>query len=397
MRRIWLIGLLFCVLGMSAQSVKQDSVRVYFRQGQSVVDLQYRDNAQNFARLSELYRQYANRSEYWLKGIRIVSSASPEGSFRLNQRLSEKRADAVLQFLKLHSELDSTLLKVNPLGEDWQGLRHWVESMPDVPHRDAVLRSLDAYPHGQEGEWDLKRIAGGEAYRYIYQHIYPLLRQTHVVFDVRTLPPCPDSVYTLEHPAIYSAPLVRLPMEVVREDTTFTFAVKSNLLYDAVTALNVEVEVPIKNHWSVMVEHVFPWWETGNKYCLQLLETGVEGRYWFSDNRWHSQKLQGHFAGAYAMSGKYDFQWDHDLCYQGTFWSAGATYGYAKKISRLFQLEFSVSLGYMSTEFQHYQPSIDYEQLYGDLEGKRRISYWGPTKLKVSLVMPIHLKWRRKM
>lgn len=396
MRRIWLIGLLFCVLGMSAQSVKQDSVRVYFRQGQSVVDLHYRDNAQNFARLSELYRLYANRSEYWLKGIRIVSSASPEGSFRLNQRLSEKRADAVLQFLKLHSELDTTLLKVNPLGEDWPGLRYWVESMPGVPHRDAVLRSLDAYPQGQEGEWDLKRIAGGEAYRYLYNNVYPLLRQTHVVFDVRTLPSCPQPVYTLEHPTIYSAPLVRLPMEVVREDTTFTFAIKSNLLYDAVTALNVEVEVPIKNHWSVMVEHVFPWWETGNKYCLQLLETGVEGRYWFSDNRWHSQKLQGHFAGAYAMSGKYDFQWDRDLCYQGTFWSAGATYGYAKKISRLFQLEFSVSLGYMSTEFQHYQPSIDYEQLYGDLEGKRRISYWGPTKLKVSLVMPIHLKWRRK-
>lgn len=397
MRRIWLIGLLFCVVGMSAQSVKQDSVRVYFRQGQSVVDLHYRDNALNFARLSELYRLYANRSEYWLKGIRIVSSASPEGSFRLNQRLSEKRADAVLQFLKLHSELDSTLLKVNPLGEDWQGLRHWIESMPGVPERDAVLRSLDAYPHGQEGEWDLKRIAGGEAYRYLYKHIYPLLRQTHVVFDVRTLPPCPDPVYTLEHPTIYSAPLVRLPMEVVREDSTFTFAVKSNLLYDAVTALNVEVEVPIRNHWSVMVEHVFPWWETGNKYCLQLLETGVEGRYWFSDNRWHSQKLQGHFAGAYAMSGKYDFQWDRDLCYQGRFWSAGVTYGYTKKISRLFRLELSASLGYLSTKYQHYQPSVDYEQLYGDLEGKRKISYIGPTKLKVSLVMPIHLKGRRKM
>lgn len=386
--------MLFCVVGMSAQSVKQDSVRVYFRQGQSVVDLRYRDNAQNFARLSELYRQYANRSEYWLKGIRIVSSASPEGSFRLNQRLSEKRAGAVLQFLKLHSEIDSTLLKVNPLGEDWQGLRHWVESMPDVLHRDAVLRSLDAYPHGQEGEWDLKRIAGGEAYRYLYKHIYPLLRQTHVVFDVRTLPPCPQPVYTLEHPTIYSAPLVRLPMEVVREDTTFTFAVKSNLLYDAVTALNVELEVPIKNHCSVMVEHVFPWWETGNKYCLQLLETGVEGRYWFSDNRWHSQKLQGHFVGAYVMSGKYDLQWDEDLCYQGKGWSVGLTYGYSMPIAKWCHLEFALSVGYLRTRYQHYQPSPDYEHLYRDPSKAGNLSVIGPTKLKVSLVVPINLTWR---
>lgn len=199
----------------------------------------------------------------------------------------------------------------------------------------------------------------------------------------------------MEKPRFKPVPVV-LPPVPVKEDT-LTWAVKSNLLFDALTALNVEVEIPIKNHWSVMVEHVFPWWETGNKYCLQLLETGVEGRYWFRNNRWHSQKLQGHFVGAYAMSGKYDFQNDHNLCYQGRFWSTGATYGYIKRISRLFRLELSVSLGYLRTQYQHYQPSIDYEHLYRDPEGERKISYIGPTKLKVSLVMPIYIKWRRKM
>ena len=47
-------------------------------------------------------------------------------------------------------------------------------------------------------------------------------------------------------------------------------ALKTNLLFDAVTALNFEVEVPIGKRFSVMVEDVFPWWETGNKYWVCL-------------------------------------------------------------------------------------------------------------------------------
>ena len=190
----------------------------------------------------------------------------------------------------------------------------------------------------------------------------------------------------MEKPHFKPVPVAPPVMEV---KDTLMLAVKSNLLFDAVTALNVEVEVPIGNHWSVMMEDVFPWWEKDNKYCFQLLEMGVEGRYWFRNNKYHSQKLKGHFTGAYVMSGKYDFQWDTDLCYQGEFWSAGLTYGYSRKISRRFNLELSASLGYLSAGYRHYFPASDYEVLYRD-EKHGRIGYWGLTKLKVSLVMPIY-------
>jgi len=183
MRTFVMIGMLFCVLCSSAQ-VKRDSVRVYFRQGKSVVDLRYLNNTSHFSLLAERYRQYSRNPQYWLKGIRIVSSASPEASFSLNDRLSQKRADAVLHFLKSKSWLDGSMLQVQPLGEDWKGLRRLVETDPNVPSREAVLESLERYPDGQEGEWDLKQIADGQSYRYLYNQIYPLLRQTNVVFDV---------------------------------------------------------------------------------------------------------------------------------------------------------------------------------------------------------------------
>ena len=174
-------------------------------------------------------------------------------------------------------------------------------------------------------------------------------------------------------------------------------AVKTNLLYDAVTALNVEVEVPIGRHFSVMVEDVFPWWETKNKYCFQMWEMGLEGRYWFKgwdpDGR---EKLRGLFAGVYAMSSKYDFQWDRDINLQGEYWSAGVSAGYAMPIGRRkrVNLEFSLAVGPMHTVFRHYQPTQSYDKLIRDpynagIDYKTGQWYFGPTKAKVSLVVPI--------
>ena len=398
-----------CLIGLALQGAAQtpsDSTvamrfRIYYPVGKSQLREDYMENAKTLQHIQK-YLEHSSQ----IDSITIYSYASPEGPYQLNKRLATNRGKTIknylLKHLPAHRSLSDHLIIIDPTAENWSGLRDLVFYQYPYANRDEVLAVLDRTDIGDERRKALlKRLDGGKSWNYMLKYLMPQLRYATWVTVWRRLEidkPLEDtSLQKMDFPEMPLPKLAPLPvLGEERLDTAFTFAVKSNLLYDAVTALNVEVEVPIKNHWSVMVDHVFPWWEKGNKYCLQLLETGVEGRYWFRNNQYHSQKLQGHFAGAYAMSGKYDFQKDRDLCYQGTFWSAGATYGYAKKISRLFRLEFSVSLGYMSTEFQHYQPSIDYEQLYGDLDGKRRISYWGPTKLKVSLVMPIHIKWRRK-
>ena len=59
-----------------------------------------------------------------------------------------------------------------------------------------------------------------------------------------------------------------VPVTVAPAKKTY-LAVKTNLLYDAVSALNFEVEVPVAGRWSVMVEDVFPWWHIDNKYAFQ--------------------------------------------------------------------------------------------------------------------------------
>lgn len=177
----------------------------------------------------------------------------------------------------------------------------------------------------------------------------------------------------------------------VTRNTAFT--VKTNLLYDAVTALNVEVEIPIGSRFSLLAEDVFPWWHIGNKYALQMVELGAETRFWFTPwEKKSTRKMRGWFVGAYGMSAKYDFQLDTSVDYQGEYWSAGLSGGYVMPIGKKknMTLEFSIALGFLQTDYRHYLPTDDYLKLIRDPYNVGTVSYFGPTKAKVSLVIPIN-------
>ena len=53
-------------------------------------------------------------------------------------------------------------------------------------------------------------------------------------------------------------------------------------------------------------------------------------------------------------------------------------------------LEFSVSAGYLQTDYRHYLPTDDYAKLIRDPYNVGTVSYFGPTKAKVSLIIPLN-------
>lgn len=246
---------------------------------------------------------------------------------------------------------------------------------------------------------------GGVPYAYIKRNILPWLRYAEiVVFSHPEYPEIPEVtadirtddflVETSDGFAPLGDGLLSIsPMEMPssRKRRYWYPALKTNLLYDAVSALNGEIEFPIGKKFSLVVEDVFPWWKWGTndkKYCFQLWTMGVEPRWWFRRND-RKDWLSGHFAGAYAMSGKYDLQWKTSPCYQGEYWSAGLSYGYALPLCKWLNMEFSLSVGYIRSDYRHYQPDEDYEHLYRDKFKVGTVSFFGPTKAKVSLVLPI--------
>lgn len=166
-------------------------------------------------------------------------------------------------------------------------------------------------------------------------------------------------------------------------------AIKTNLLYDAASVVNLELEMPVGRHFSVMAEGYFPWWLFESKQrCVQIRYGGIEGRYWFADFGKHPLKentMQGWFLGLYGGMGLYDLEWN-ERGYQGTAYSGGLTAGYVHKIGRDFSMEYSLGVGYMHTPYDKYKatPNGDDWTLVKEYSGK--YNWVGPTKLKVSLI-----------
>lgn len=367
---------------------------LHFRWDRSELDTAYMGNGEALARLSE---QITAIGTAHIDSVVIRSQSSPEGTTRYNERLSIRRAATMRRWMEQHHAPLTDRLAIYPEGESWGQLRTLIaaDTLLDSRTVERLLQILDDPATSIDTKrW---RITHHRAYRYLYRTYYPRIRNSMVcvVYFRREVEPVAQRPIDLTYKApLHTAQLTKIIPPPQRRDT-LTVALKTNLLYDLVTALNFEVEIPIGDHYSIAVEDLFPWWERDNKYCFQLWEMGIEGRYWLRANRYHSRKLQGYFAALYARSAKYDFQWDRKGCYQGEYWSAGLTVGYAMRLAKRFNLEFALSVGYLSTAYRHYQPDPDYDALWRNPDRQGRVGYFGPTQLKVSLVVPLHLGYEK--
>lgn len=363
---------------------------IHFRWDRSELDTAYMGNARS---LAELAHRIDSIGVAHIDSVVIISQSSPEGTFHHNQKLSARRAATMRRYMEQHHAALTDRLRVKPDGESWLQLRELVRA--DEKLKNSSIARVVGIIDNDSISIDTKkwRITNDPVYRYLYRTYYPRIRNSMVCIVYYHPPVEPVAVDVAWKNPVRPREICKIPPP--QRLDTLTFALKTNLLYDAVTALNFEVEVPVGDHLSVMVEDIFPWWERDNKYCFQMWEIGVEGRYWFRKNHYHAEKLRGHFAGLYAMSSKYDFQRDHDACYQGEYWSVGLTYGYVMRLSRRFNLEFSLSVGYLQTDYRHYIPSEGYGELIHNPEKDGKTSYFGPTKLKVSFVWPLHIGYKK--
>ena len=377
----------------SEDSVITEKFAIYYRFDNTDFDESYLTNRES----AEHIRNYLNNSPR-IDSITIYSWASPEGAYDHNVWLSKERANTAKRFLLSNSpdslKLDSGKIHISPLAENWPGLLTLVEENYNRHDREKVIAILKNASIGDETrKWRLKQLDNGYTWNYLWRNYMPQLRAaTWVCVWAEVIDPLPEVAQvneTLQYDSGIAPADVPVSVQPVRR---MIAALKTNLLYDAVTAVNAELEIPIGDKWSVAVEDVFPWWTWGpnkNKYAFQFWEIGVEPRWWFRRSD-ANEKLLGHFLGAYAYSGRYDFQNNTDICYQGEGWSAGLSYGYAMKLGKSpFNIEFSLSLGYVSATYRHYIPSIDYGELIADLYETGNVSYFGPTKVKVSLVLPL--------
>ena len=387
------------------------SFMLYFRFDRSLLEKDFMSNKQSLDTIRMIMTNQKILTQ--LDSIVVKASASPEGALERNQQLARERAAAVkTYFMWQYPYLDRNKILTYSIGEDWEGLKRLVEADMNVPYRKEVLDIIDSNLPPQEKDQKMQQLAHGTVFAYIARQMLPYLRTgaTCIVFykKVESKPIESAEVIAEEETVVEVVPLMPL-VEMKPEEPVWRYkrpvALKTNLLFDLATALNVEVEVPIGQRFSVAGEWMFPWWLWEEKqHSFELIQATLEGRYWLKPKFARQDKLldthnplTGWFVGMYASMGKYDLEWDRKG-YQGEIYlSTGVTIGYVQPLSRNFNMEFSISGGYLQSDYRYYNARQDASGdwlLYKQYPGS--FNWIGPTKAKVSLIWYPHFKLLKK-
>ncbi|MFI3286038.1 MAG: DUF3575 domain-containing protein [Rikenellaceae bacterium] len=420
--------LLLCVPLFGQTGEKGNDAEILFYHNSYEINLDYGQNQEAFDALVEQITTLQKDSMSTIHKIVIDSYTSPEGGRQLNDRLSINRTNSLYDYLvNIISVPDSIIVKQHT-ATDWDKLHRMVSSS-DMEYKDEVLDILDNVPEetwrrvNPSDRWLTlvdsrnKRIAElqhGEVYRDLFYNIYPQLRRGKVVtiyFQTVVSPVVAEQLEALATTTVDVAP-VAIPVVAPKFEPTIEYirkpilAVKTNLLFDLATVLNVGIEVPIGDRFSVMGEWTFPWWiwddgtPDSKRHRLQLLYGNIEGRYWFG-SRADKPKLTGWYAGIYSGGGKYDFEYNRKGVQGEFFVAAGLSTGFAHSInkSNSLRMEYSVSAGILKTDYR------DYTAIYGDgydfnwhpiRKSTGEYTYIGPTALRVSLVWMFHYNKQKK-
>lgn len=394
----------------SLHSMDTMSVKIHFRFDDTMVLQDFKENNIGLARLESLIKD-ANT----IDSIAITGLSSPEGWSVYNCSLALRRAESMRNYLHLHYPATRTIPIHLHINQDMvNSLIGHINNDTNVPRRNKVLEVLSDESRSTDTRIANLRLISGSSYDYIKHNIFHQMRTSVSCFVYYKKPSKTSPAKSAEPIEIEKAPAVisdttNSPIIATenRVDAPISyickplFALKTNLLFDAASLLNIELEVPIGKRWSVAGEWIFPWWLSDRKqHSLQVLSGNVEGKYWFGNretlpngNKRHV--MTGWHAGIYAGGGYYDLEWNK-VGYQGEFFiAAGISGGYAHTINKNgnLRMEYSLGIGYMQTNYRQYDAEQDTNgnwHLYR--RGNGRYTWIGPTRARISLVWMINSK-----
>ncbi len=374
-------------------------VKIYFPYDEAYLDSTYMGNYGTLTLADSLLKDSAYIST--LHKIEITAQSSPEGRVNYNMRLSERRKQTLKKyFTENYPQIDPTLWSFNAVAENWELFHRQLVEDPNLPNRDRVIAisESDRDPDGKE--WLLKTMNDGRPWRYIKENILPSQRfGASILFIPMLYSPIAKIGEFKPEMRLEKIGLPQYTTTLTKE-SKLLFAIKTNLVLDAVSVINIAAELPIGERWSVVGEVVYPWWRSWEKdLTMQIESYHAELKYWLGD-RTTKEQLQGWSVGAYGGWGRYDIQPFTRTGVQGAFTDVGLEIGYAHPIARSLNLEYTVGCGYVSTKYEDYK-MVNNTDEYGDIKVipypwmQNRLRSVLPTRCGVSLVWTIKNARRR--
>lgn len=401
-----------------AQEKSDYNLAIYFRQGISAFDPKFRDNGKRLEDcLDQLLRGLSSDSLVRQTiNVQIVGGASPEGSVKLNEGLSHRRANHIYRYVKdLFPDMEVEF-NFQFLGRDWGGLLEMVDQDSLTPRREEVIGLLndikEAVAEGETEKQDnlnrIKRLRSGIPYRYMYAKHFPELRKATLFVSLSNNSLFPEPIQNTNESYIklpdidispYLPPIfpdILIPQFlasrafIIPNKPPFYMDIRTNLIFDAIAIPNLGVEFYLGKNWSIVGDWQYAWWKSDSKnFYWRFYGGDVAVRKWFGGKA-HGKPLTGHHIGAYGQIYTYDFDLGKDGELGGKpggnlwdrhHWGAGVEYGYSLPVGKRINIDFSLGVGYTTGYYYVYKPIDDHY-----VWQHSGIRHWfGPTKAEISL------------
>ena len=118
-----------------------------------------------------------------LSDVHTKSYASPDGPLKLNNKLSDERANITEKKVASSFKKNNinSVLDVDALGEDWEGFKTLVQES-DIAEKDMILQILNMYNDPAKRDEEIKNMSS--VFTILAQKILPQLRRSQMVVNV---------------------------------------------------------------------------------------------------------------------------------------------------------------------------------------------------------------------
>lgn len=315
-----------------------------------------------------------------IESVIVIGSSSPDGNQEFNQYLAYKRAQKVVNTL---SNISKDKIIIKTVSDNYDDLYKSV-SNSDEPFKDELLYILN---NGQEVKKEIQ--SKRHIWRRLVDNYFQPLRSARVYIKYKEeaqeiICDC-DTVYieTIDTLVIRDTVYLERPFDIVP-----VFAVKTNLLTDAIAAPNIQLEW-YTYVWgtSLELDYTSPWWYSDKLFFYyQLINGNVGIRKYLKDT------YDGHWVGIYGNGFLYDICFNKDNGWQGEGYGFGLSYGYAWRSKKYTKLRFELygRVGYFKSVYDKYYASDPFNGKYyytwfgriSDFVPRSlSIEYFGPTMI----------------
>lgn len=161
---------------------EQYEAHLDFPVSKAVILPDFMNNQAELRNIQTMFNKIQTEKKLTVTGVYIEGFASPEGPLKLNEQLSQSRAEALKNYLSAHEQIPAKLYHVSFGGENWDGLVKALESST-LKDKDTFLGIIKNTSDINRRKEEIKRVGGGAPYRIMLKDIYPALRKVNCRID----------------------------------------------------------------------------------------------------------------------------------------------------------------------------------------------------------------------